>query len=460
MFRATATTARHATIATPRVKSSVHKTAQLLVLMVLLMPVFLSAQNIDKPNRLDGTVSFVTSENVYLKFTSTEKLMLNDTIYLVKGTRFLPCLVLVQKSSVSSMAQIIGGCEVKKGDAVAYFYADAPPVEEVAPVVTDTTTVVAVVPPKKNTPQQKTADPVIGSVSLANYTTLGQNEANSRTMARLALAAKNISGSNFSVRTYAHYRQNNVSRESGTTVDRRLNVFELAVDYDLDSSFRITAGRFISRKMPSVGAMDGVMLDKNWNRFYAGGMAGMRPDPFSYKLNVSLLQLGAFAGVYHTKSKSSFTNLGFMNQNNAGATDRRYLFLQHSSTLGKKLNLFASSELDLYKTDTLGQAQNGAKLTSLFISANYRVSSKVSLSASYDVRKNVILYQSYADVLPQMLAYDPTRSGFRFNLAINASKNIRTGANVALRTQSDQTNHYYMGTVFFNVSHLKSSRTV
>jgi hypothetical protein len=422
-----------------------------LLLFYLLAGTFsLFAQTTAKPNRLDGTVSYLTSENVYLRFASTEKLTINDTIFLVDGKQMYPCLVLQQKSSVSCVAQIINGCNIKNGAAVAYFYADevavadtTEPKDSIAPV--------AVLPQPIPTVTTKT-DPLKGRVSLANYTTLSNGDANSRTVARLSLNADNIGGSNFSFRSYAHYRQNNLNREAGNTIDRRLNVYEMAVDYDLDNTLRITAGRFISRKMPSVGAIDGVMLDKSWNRVYIGALAGTRPDPFSYKLNFNLFQIGAFAGLYHTKSKSSFTNLGFINQSNTGLTDRRYMFLQHSSTIGRKLTLFASSELDLFKTDTAGAQQSGASLTSFYASANFRATKKITLSASFDSRKNLILYQSFAEQLDQLLAYNPVRNGLRFGFDVRATANIRTGIYLHMRTQSNQQNEFYMGNVYFNVS--------
>lgn len=409
----------------------------------------IAAQTSEKTNRLDGTVSYMTSENVYLRFTSTDKLVLNDTIFVVNGKQLYPCLVLQQKSSVSCVAQIINGCTVKTGDAVAYFYADIEPVE-----VVDTPAIDSVAPVPVVLPIQQAAkpDPINGRVSLANYTTLGNSDVNSRTMARLSLNADKIGGSNFSFRSYMNYRQNNVTNEGVNTTVRRLNVYQLAVNYDVNETFRITTGRFIGRKMPSVGAMDGAMLDKSWNKVYVGAIAGMRPDPFSYKVNFNLFQIGAFAGLYHTKSKSSFTNLGFMNQSNTGITDRRYLFLQHSSTIGRKLSLFASSEIDLYKTDSLGVVQSGGQLTSVFLSANFRATKKITLSASFDTRKNLILYQSYADQLNTLLAYNPVRNGIRFGFDVRASTNIRTGIYVVMRTQNNQQNEYYMGNYYFNVS--------
>ncbi len=107
------------------------------ILLAVLFTLFqkVTAQTNNKPNKLDGEVSFATSENIYLRFKTTEPLVSGDTVYLVNGSQLKPCLIIQQKSSVSVIATTLEGCSVKKGDKVAYFYADKKQQEpEVAPV--------------------------------------------------------------------------------------------------------------------------------------------------------------------------------------------------------------------------------------------------------------------------------------------------------------------------------------
>ena len=423
------------------------------------------AQTPNKSNRLEGEVSYATSDNIYLRFKTTTPLVLGDTVYISDGNRFSPCLIIQQKSSVSCIATLISGCKIKAGDKVVYFYGDeseTPPPVVIVPVVApdpvtpvDSATPVVVkdsVPPPNKSRNSK---PFYGRVSLANYATFNGTDINNRAMARLNFNADDIAGTGLSFRTYMNYRQSAVSRGETTWDQGRFNVYELALSQELSKSFSITAGRFINRKMASIGAIDGVAIDKSWDRIYAGIIGGFRPDPATYGLNTDLFQLGAYAGLFHNAQKSAYTNIGFINQNNGGATDRRYLFLQHQSTIAKKVYLFASSELDLYtETDTSGTLASSPRLTSLYFSVTYRPTSKLSLSGSYDIRQNVILYQSYQDNLENLLAYDPTRTGLRFGAVYNVTQRVRTGVNLSFRMQNDQRNDFYGVMLYTSISQL------
>ena len=48
-----------------------------------------------------GTVSYVSSQNVYVKFASTKKINIGDTLFLQKGEALLPALRVSNKSSIS-----------------------------------------------------------------------------------------------------------------------------------------------------------------------------------------------------------------------------------------------------------------------------------------------------------------------------------------------------------------------
>lgn len=346
---------------------------------------------------ISGSVSFITSENVYLKFETTKQLVPLDTIYAGSVENLVPCLILIQKSSVSVIAKNIGNCNLKVGDKVWYFFEPEALAAAKESPKTDVKTVPEVIPiVAESVPTEKPGNDINGMVSLNNYSVIDQQDFNSRSIARLSLWADKINGSKFSFRTYSRYLQNSNQNESVQSNTNKFFLYEFAVDYDFDSTLSLTVGRFINPKMMSVGAIDGLKLQKSWRSVFAGAIVGSRPDPYSYSLNTNLIQYGAYAGLYHTKSHSSFTNLGFINQTNSGLTDRRYLYLQHQSSLGSKVNLFGSSELDLYSKDSLGNSQNETRLTNLFFSINYRPIRNLTLMASYDVRKNLILYESFS----------------------------------------------------------------
>ena len=67
---------------------------------------------------LNGRVSFVTSNNIYVKFENTHAITIGDSLKL-KSTN-TACLVVKSKSSSSCVCQIIEGCEIQKGDEILF----------------------------------------------------------------------------------------------------------------------------------------------------------------------------------------------------------------------------------------------------------------------------------------------------------------------------------------------------
>jgi hypothetical protein len=58
---------------------------------------------------------------------------------------------------------------------------------------------------------------------------------------------------------------------------------------------------------------------------------------------------------------------------------------------------------------------NEVSLTSLYLMLNYRISRKLSISTSYDNRKNIIYYETYKSYVDMMLA-DATRQGVQLRI--------------------------------------------
>jgi hypothetical protein len=410
---------------------------------------------------LTGTVSFVTSQNVYLRFDNTDLLQLNDTIYQQVDGQNRPCLVLQQKSSVSCIAEPISDCKFEKGDKVVYFYTpsvkkaekeeEPEQASELAQdsIIGNTSNLQADAPPKK----VKT-DYVDGRISLSNNTIAGEGDINSRTMGRLLLEAENIGGSKFSFYNYSRFRYNRIERNGLQGSDSRLSIFELALQYDADSSLTVSIGRQINNRMLSVGAMDGLNAEKRFRNTYVGAVVGSRTDPSTYGLNFDLFQYGAYFGLYHDENKMSSTTVGIMNQSNSGNIDRRYVFAQHSSRIGNKINLFATAEMDIYQTDVTGNTESGVRPTTLYLMANYRVTRKLRITASYDMRRNRILYTSYSESLDRLITNDPYRNGFRLRVNYNLSRSIYAGAGYSQRSQSDGGNAFSTFNVFLSFTRI------
>ncbi len=90
---------------------------------------------------LSGTVSFVTSSNIYVKFENTKDIAIGDSLKL--SSTNTACLVVKSKSSSSCVCQVVNDCEIQKGDAVIFVNTPKEkvnttvPKKELLPVVED-----------------------------------------------------------------------------------------------------------------------------------------------------------------------------------------------------------------------------------------------------------------------------------------------------------------------------------
>lgn len=414
-----------------------------------------------KAQEITGTVSFITSENVYVRFTDASKIEAGDTLNIVANGISTPCLLVVNKSSTSCVTKAISGCNPEKGaEITARIPVEKKKRKEEVAVIEDElakdkkgkenaeTAVIDVNDSTENTDAakksalQKFDDNFNGRFSLANYTTNDANGTKNRIMARLALDADHIAESNWNFESYVNFTQLATNRSVPTDFKSQyFNVYNLALGYEKDSSHSIYIGRRINNKMASVGATDGIQAEKQFGNLSIGALAGFRPGVFNYSLDLNLPQFGAYlAWAQKIKSWQSQTTLGFIEQKNSGATDRRYAYLQHSSSF-KKLFVFGSAQVDLYQKLN-GAAQSDFKLTGLYASARYRFNKKLSVTASFDTRKNLIFYESYASNLSFLLDNNPTRQGVRLRLNYRLSNYISAGASYNTRMQSDNKNTF------------------
>ena len=410
-------------------------------------------------NTEEGRVSYVSSKNVYVQFDNTSNITVGDTLFLRKGLDLVGALVVDNKSSSSTVCSVIGQQNFKKGDVLVTQQLILPAVpkkEEEPPLLeepfptgeTPTITTIPVDQIEELEEEILFKEKIKGRISAASYSNL--SDAGNRHRMRYALAYRgyNIKNSRFSVESYVTFRH---TLNDSIVLANALKVYALSVKYDIDKTANITFGRRINPRFSSVGAIDGLQGEKIFGRIRIGGIIGTRPDFRDYTFNPDLLQFGAYIGIDGSNPKSfGQTTVGFINQMNAGKTDRRFLYFQHSSTLAKNLNFFGSAEVDLYENIN-NEVNNQARLTNLYASLRYRIGKRFRISASYDNRRNIIYYESYRNFIDQLIE-DETRQGIRLGFNHRAFKNIAWGASTNIRMQSSGKNPSRNVSAYVNIS--------
>jgi hypothetical protein len=391
---------------------------------------------------LSGQVSFISSQNVYVKFKSTAGISTGDTLYIQANGKLVPALIVKNLSSSSCVCTQISSSNLSLSDMIVArvdkdekkadneIVAPAKNMANIQPVKTlsasDTAGTISA--PKQQRQRIK------GSTSLNSYLDNSNTGApnSHRIRYTFSIDVSNIANSKFSVENYFSFRYKvGEWEEVKNDIFSALKIYSLALRYDPNKTTQISLGRRINPKISSIGASDGLQFEKSFGGFAFGALAGSRPDFTDYSFNSSLLQYGGYLS-YNTKSADSYTesSLAFMQQTNNSKTDRRFLYFQHSNSIVRNLSFFSTIEVDLYelKIDSLGNEQSNSTLnpTGLYLSLYYRPGKKLSFSGSYDARKNVMYYETYKTFVDRILE-DEMRQGFRLQASYRITRDLTFG---------------------------------
>jgi len=393
---------------------------------------------------LTGKVSFVSPSNVYVKFSSTQGILAGDTLFSLTGGKHVPVLKVNNLSSTSCVCTPISTDLISVGDQFSARQKSTNAKKETKPAESVPAAVaIPIVNAKDDTVKIIVPDftqRIRGSLSASSYTNFSSTPAASFTRMRytFSLDARNISNSKSSIESYFSFNHR-IGDWAAVQSDpfKALKIYSLAYKYDINKTTRISIGRRINEKISNIGAMDGIQFEKSINKFSFGALAGTRPDYENYGFNINLLQYGAYAAFGSTAAdKYNETSLAFMQQTNNGKTDRRFAYFQHSNSVVKNLFFMGTFEVDLYKLaiDSSGAEHPTSTFnpTGLYLSLRYRLASNLTISGSYDARKNVMYYETYKSYIDRILE-DEIRQGFRVQANYSITRNLVLGVQSGYR---------------------------
>jgi len=416
-----------------------------LYLLLLLFSSTLLGQ--EAAPAIEGIVSFVTSNNIYVKFANTEMIAIGDSLELLSTQT--SCLVVTSKSTTSCVCVVVEGCVIEKGDKVTFKplakidASEKTTTEEVLEAQNDKDMFrMSAAPPETEEEPSEFKENIRGNIAASSYSTLFSDRDDlHRIMTQLSIDANHIDNSRFSANAYMNYRQILDDGESSSLNQTNfLRIYNLGVRFDANPTMSFTVGRNINPKISSLGAIDGLQVEKYFGNSYVGVIGGFRPDIFNYGFNADLQQYGGYFGTT-TNSPSFFseTTIGLIEQRGNGDIDRRYTYLQHSSTVLKDLNLFASAELDIFSKVNYTTINN-LRLTNFYLSARYRFNRKLNLMLSFDSRKRILYYETFQTDIERLLDEDLARQGLRVRVNFRPMKYVSTGVSYGKRFQNDQQN--------------------
>jgi hypothetical protein len=404
-----------------------------------------------------------------VKFKSTEGISVNDSLYISDNGKLTPVLKVNGLSSVSCVCTALSAVNLSVTQVIIAkkrIVSDKSQVAEMEKSITEIPLPGVPVDSVINQSYSNSLKQRInGSISAYSYSNFSNTPgANSTSLQyTISLDARNIMNSRFSIESYVSFRHKPGDwSEVRSDVFKALKIYDLDVVYDLNKTTQISLGRKINSRISSIGSMDGLQVEKSINKFSIGAVVGSRPKDSDYGFNGKLFQYGAYLA-YNSKPDDSYseTSLAFMQQMNNSKTDRRFLYFQHSSSLLKNIFFFSTFEVDLFKLKN-NVPLNTMDLTSLYLSLRVKMTKNLTLTGSYDERKNVLFYETYKTLIDSVLDNEKRQSirvQLNYRLADNLILGIESGYRF-LRSDPHPSRNLYGYLSYYQIPWLKISLTL
>lgn len=442
--------------------------SQLVILLIISFNI-LSAQT-KNTRLLEGVISYISSQNIYVKFVSTNGIEIGDTLFLKNNNDFLPAIKVDHKSSTSCAGSSIISRKLEINDLL---YAIIPEIikDSTTEAVISTTLTPVVIPTVTSGEiiTKTTLEPVSsfsGKISVQSYSNFTNNQASydyQRWRYTFQLNANRIGSSGFSYSQYISfaYRADDWNRIS-SDLSEAIRVYDLAVKYNFNERSLIWLGRHLNNKISNISSIDGLQFESGINEWSIGAAIGSRPDFNNMGYNFKLFEYGVYANRTDQLANGDMQNtLGYFEQTNDFKTDRRFLYYQHSNSAIQSTRIFLSTEIDLYKKE-MGESKTEFSLTSLFTSVNIRPSDFFAVMISYDARKNVIYYETFKTLVDSIIENE-TRQGFRTRLTLKPFNNFYIGGDYGYRHRKGDlkpSNNYGGYITYTRIPAIETSATV
>lgn len=449
---------------------------ELLIFLLIFSGLELTGQTIEETK--EGKISYVTTQNIYVKFQSTENIAEGDTLFTKQEDNLIPVLIVKVISSISCACTPISSIKLSVSDKVFSKPKIIQP-KKTNVIVADTTLLPLVekketIPDIKVQPKKKT-QLISGRLSLSSYSDFSNVASTSQRMRyTFSLDALNIGNSKLSAEMYISFAHKiNEWSEIQTDIFNGLKIYSLALNYEFNKNNKIWLGRKINPRISNMGAIDGLQYELKLKSLTIGIIGGFRPDYMNYSFNANLVQYGGYLGHDYANKKGNMqTTVSFIEQKNRGNIDRRFAYFQHTNSLINNLYFFGSVEVDLYKKvmnpvdtiqkDTTNKKNNSLTLSNLYLSLRYRPIRQLSFSFSYSARQNVIYYETYKDIVDKLLEA-ATIQGYMLQINYQPIKTISLGVNTGYRFSKKDprpTKNLYGYLTFTHVPGLNVSATL
>lgn len=415
-----------------------------VLVFLLLMNLITYAQ---EKQKLFGSVSFKSSQYVYIKFNSTEGINSDDTLYNLKD---FPVGIVKFKSSTSVAAKSLRNLEI--GDTV-FAIVIASPKSSRDISTSDTVSFISkdsIVKAQTDIPQDFRKYYSL-RMSFQSYGDIKNYRSTNRLRYSFNYSSEKFFLDNLNFNTYFILTTNKNLSTSRGELKNYLKIYELSFDYTFQENHNFRFGRSLNPNLFSIGSIDGIQYSYKLRQNKFGVFLGTRPDYFTYWFSGKLIQGGAFIYRVDSISNKSIENtIAFVEQTNRFKTDRRFVYFQHRNDLFPNSYFFFSSEFDFFLVNK-GNISKKFNLTSLNALLSVRPFKQLNFNISYDSRKNIYYIESFKNSIDTLFE-NALRQGFRISAFIRPINLLYINLQYGRRetSQSQKSSNNYGATVGFN----------
>ena len=427
-----------------------------LSIFAMICSMTLFAQQDTYRAAVEGAISFISSQNCYVKFESTEGFAVGDTLYSIQKADTIGVIVLKFISTHSVAGEQV---DSKKYVLTVGQKLTAFPIIAVSekPATIAAKPKSALLSANEAATKSKVVDPdafkITGRLSeqlASDFSKETEFEVQQfRTSLNFTIDNLFIPKLGFTNYLMYSYREDDWAQVKNSPFDY-LRVYDLAFSYKFDSTSVLWVGRHLNYRTANAGTIDGLQFETSYKSYVGGLIIGSRPSFSDFGFDANYFQYGGYIGrIDHYPDYHDMENtIAFFNQTFKMNTDRRFMYLQHTNNIIASTNVFVSSEIELFKR-VHEVSETTFSLSSIYASIRYAPIRELSFNLTYDARKNVIYYETFKSFIDNLLENE-LRQGVRMNVYVRPTTSITIGLNSGYRHQkSDNKPAKDYGTSFY-----------
>ncbi|MFQ5823038.1 MAG: hypothetical protein ACE5JB_03185 [bacterium] len=396
-----------------------------------------------------GEVKYISKQSYYINLGSGQGLSVGDTVFVIRNNRVIGKLLVENIAKQSSACKLLVQKQtIKQGDSVTIFVR----------ILNDET-----IDEKSNVQKNRKPERISKSAQNDRRSSRRSKKRNvNRIKGRFGLQSiwfDDMGNSNFDYhqlalrtklkveqffglpmqlrfrwRSRAHTRERVLSHDISDS-EWTHYVYELGLVYDHnDSPYEFGFGRILSRQIRGLGYIDGGLFSIKMNNLFRFGLAGgtqpsLRDSHFQTEEQKFGIFLNFERGEYQTQRISS--TIAFSGRYHGGEVSREFIYMQNNFWKGMKFSIYQTVELDFNRGWKQENGKSKLQLSNFYISTRYRPFDFLSLTFSYDARKNIRVYETRS--IPDSLFDETTRQGLHTGIILRLTNRIRLSGNFGIR---------------------------